>query len=696
MVVAGLVWLAPSAHAAVSFKVGQFTKATATGAQSVSTVGFQPKAIVFFWADNVTETFKTPGTIGVGFASGPTPTSSGAITYCSESTNTGGNSDTAVQVSTSTIVILRGNGNTTIGCGLVNGQADLTSMDSTGFTLNWTTANSSTSIIRYLALGGTDITNTAVGDFTMTSSTGLQSVSSLSFQPDILLLMSGNATTTNINHPQGRFALGFSTNVTSTQAGISIFGENNQTTADTVSLATTTDALAQYLNVGGPAAKDGVARINSLNSNGFTVNKPDATTSSTRVFYLAIQGGQHKVGNFSQATTTGLGAVTGVGFQPVGVLLTSNSASSATPFAQQNNATISLGAVGSTTASGSATSSFGQIAFTDVDADTTPDPDTLSTSTRVITLLTPVAGASPTQSAAATVNSFDADGFTMNWATTTKATRRVLYWAIGNAVANAAPTVANVILNNSSAITLTENTTTSISVTASSTDTDGFSDMVSATSTIYRSGVGSACTADNNNCYKIASSSCSFSGCSGNTCNLTCTASIYFFADPTDIGTFSGEDWRGSVTVTDASSETGSSSTVSGVELNTLLALNVTGAIGYGSISPGTDTDATNQTTTVTNTGNAAIDTQLSGSDMTSGAYTIGVANQIYATSSFTYSSCTVCTSLSTTPSAYELDLAKPTSTTPVSDDVMWGLLVPGGSGVATYGGTNTFTAVSD
>jgi len=48
------------------------------------------------------------------------------------------------------------------------------------------------------------------------------------------------------------------------------------------------------------------------------------------------------------------------------------------------------------------------------------------------------------------------------------------------------------------------------------TDENGYQDIISATSTIFRSGVGAACSVDANDCYPVASTSCAFSNCSGN------------------------------------------------------------------------------------------------------------------------------------------------------------------------------------
>jgi hypothetical protein len=265
---------------------------------------------------------------------------------------------------------------------------------------------------------------------------------------------------------------------------------------------------------------------------------------------------------------------------------------------------------------------------------------------------------------------------------------------------NSAPVVSALTLNGGSVITLTENATTSIAVVGTVTDADTFSNIAYATGTIYRSGVTStsSCVADDNNCYKIASTSCAFSSCSGNSCTVTCTMpNMRFFAEPTDSGTYSAQNWVAGISAYDASSATGFASTSSGVELNTLYALNVTGAITYGTVGSGDDTLSTNQTATITNTGNALIDNQLSGTDMAFEVNTILVSNQKYSTSTFTYSSCNspTCINLSTTPTAYDLNLPKPTSTTPVTTNTYWGLSVPAGKPPGSYTGTNTFTAIT-
>ncbi len=140
-----------------------------------------------------------------------------------------------------------------------------------------------------------------------------------------------------------------------------------------------------------------------------------------------------------------------------------------------------------------------------------------------------------------------------------------------------------------------------------------------------------------------------------------------------------------------------------GVELLTLYGLSVsTPTIDFGVLNVGDDTGATTTLSTVVNTGNAPIDIELSGTDLegpSGPAGAIGVGQQKVATSTFTYASCSVCQLLAgpSTPIDIEVDLPKPTSTsTPVTEDLFWGINVPINTAAESHSGTNTFIATSD
>ena len=206
---------------------------------------------------------------------------------------------------------------------------------------------------------------------------------------------------------------------------------------------------------------------------------------------------------------------------------------------------------------------------------------------------------------------------------------------LGQYTAPAVLNVSNVVLNGGSAIVLLPNTTTTISVVASTTGAN----LSYATGTISRSGVGFNCAADNLNCYQIPSSSCAFSGTSPVSSTVTCSADIYYFAQATDASSsFAAQNWLGQITLTDTTPTSTSSSTASGVELNTLLAINITtSSINYGSLNPLGNTGLANQTVSVQNAGNASSSIGVSGTAMTFGSNVIATSSQHYASSTFSF-----------------------------------------------------------
>jgi len=261
--------------------------------------------------------------------------------------------------------------------------------------------------------------------------------------------------------------------------------------------------------------------------------------------------------------------------------------------------------------------------------------------------------------------------------------------------AEAAPSVSSMLLNNGSNITLIENTSTTVSVTATIQDTNGWSNIAYATSVIYRSGATTACTADQNNCYRMASTSCALSSCTGNSCTVTCSANLQYFAESTDDASgFVMEDWRAHVTAVDYASMTGAATTTIGIELNSLYGIQVTNSINYGVLSAGANSESTNRVATSTNTGNIALDVSVSGQDMVSGIYSIGISNQKFATTTFTYLTCTNCVAASTTATTSDIALPKPTSTTAIATPLYWGILVPTTSPPLVFTGTTTFTSI--
>lgn len=275
--------------------------------------------------------------------------------------------------------------------------------------------------------------------------------------------------------------------------------------------------------------------------------------------------------------------------------------------------------------------------------------------------------------------------------------------------ANNSPNVSSITLNAGNDVTLNEGTFVYATTTITVSDADGCDDISNVTAKLYRTApatLGTTCTLDDNDCYTT------FNGCvattTGNTCGASpdtsgefdCSFRLWYVADPTDSGSFAGDVWTVAATTTDGIDTSTATNTGELIDVLTLIAHDITTAISYGTVSPGSNTGNTNQTVIVTNTGNAALDTQISGDDMctdypTCSGNTIPVGQQKYDLSDVVYSSLSF--TLSNTPTQRETILAKPTATTTAITDILyWGISVLGGSVPGTYNGENTFTPVAD
>lgn len=275
-------------------------------------------------------------------------------------------------------------------------------------------------------------------------------------------------------------------------------------------------------------------------------------------------------------------------------------------------------------------------------------------------------------------------------------------------VGNSAPVTSAATFNGGSNVTLTENTLVHATGTVTVSDSNGCSTITGVTAKFHiasSSSGGSTCTYDGNTCY----TSVCVATTTGNTCTgggdtsaqYDCGFAIWYNATPTDSGTWATSIWSFAATSTDGTASHVATNTAQTIEVTTLNALNVTASIAFGSVPANSDTGSTNQTTTVTVTGNNALDTQVSGDLMCTDYPTctggkLNPSQQEYSLNSFTYGAGTDLAA-TTSPATVETVLAKPTSTTsPVTDDILWGIGIPNGQTTGSYTGQNTFTAVTD
>lgn len=392
---------------AIEAKTGTINCPASTGNTGFTGVGFQPKAIIFYWTLQTADGTGADMALGIGTAASSSQENlifMGADDNVSTSDSSRSSSNAAciraLTPGTATVVM----------------AADLVSFDADGFTLNFTTVTSGVDI-HYLALGGDSITNAAAGTQTSPAATGNQAVTGLGFQPDfVLFIWSRHTADDGSTNGNALLGIGAATSSTARWAlqGRTTHSELNAETAKIqrtdhciVSLNTTADSI------------NGSADFVSMDSGGFTINWDDATSDSMRWHYICLKGGNYNVGTISQKTSTGNQGYTGVGFQPSGIFLASANKTSGTTVVVDNEVSI-----GSGTSSANRASAWGG----DNDNADPMECDSDSDTTKIIKLFS---AGTPTLNAAADLVSLDSDGFTLNWTTADATAREICYVAFG-------------------------------------------------------------------------------------------------------------------------------------------------------------------------------------------------------------------------------------------------------------------------
>ena len=274
-------------------------------------------------------------------------------------------------------------------------------------------------------------------------------------------------------------------------------------------------------------------------------------------------------------------------------------------------------------------------------------------------------------------------------------------------VNNVAPVVSSVTLNGGSAITLTESTTTAVSMTATVTDNNGCrnlgntaDEISSVKGYLYRSGITyTGCDtvgeANGNNCYPELT--CSAGTCTNGVTTYTCSASLQHYADPTVANTiFATDNWLDSIKATDDNSAAGTTQVTTGVEVNTTLGGDTTPTtIDFGTLQVGGENAPLDRTLTHNPTGNVGLDITVKANTATmctnystcTGGTPISISNIKYAlTSGISWSSGTT---LTTSAVEAEVNIPKQTSGTVPTKQTWWGIQIPSNILPGVYNGLN-------
>lgn len=262
---------------------GAITPRTTAGTQSVTGLSFQPKLVLFVSSIATSATTTT----SVGFGAAASPTARWALSYSAAAGQTMAASCLAscVQDTTKCITQLAAGGVTTN-----FEQVDLSSMNSDGFTLNWTTASATAHGIVYIAFGGA--ATFSCGSFTKQANTTQTSQAvnaGLSVAPAAYLLAASLATS----------------NTASTAGWIGSIGGTDGVRANSMCwenrAATVATNSRSYTDPGGtgnsvlrlrlvptsgsvPAATQIELDHTSMNADGFTVALTTNVTASAIVF----------------------------------------------------------------------------------------------------------------------------------------------------------------------------------------------------------------------------------------------------------------------------------------------------------------------------------------------------------------------------------------------------------------------------
>lgn len=403
------VFPVPRAQAAASTHVGVLAKRSGTGSQSVTGVGFQPKAVIFYWTRQTTNgtSAGTENYFGAGFTTGTTQERAVSVWSDQATILLSASSDAARRTSESSMILIQSTN------GAVVGAAELTSFDVDGFTLNWTTSNTSGYLVRYVAIGGSDIENVQAGTVSLNTSFGTQAVSGVGFRPDALMFLSGGTSTHGSDVSDGKFSLGFATEEDAVGYG-TLIEDNVLLTSSTCSQERTDAMLVLLADTCNNA--DARVSLESTESDGFTLSIDDAPSSAVDVFYLAVQGGSHQVGVFTSATTTGVQAIP-TEFEGHTLLLAGHNKTTSTSVTA--NAAITFGAATSS-AAGSIASNDWQGLLPDAEARTNS------------VLYTAIENTTPVLTREASLDGFASSEATLDWTTNNGTAVEMLFWLIGD------------------------------------------------------------------------------------------------------------------------------------------------------------------------------------------------------------------------------------------------------------------------
>lgn len=384
-------------------KAGTFQKSGTTGLQQVAHgLGETPQVLLLWNAGS--ETLDTPENHGLGLAFGMAVGSTSRA-CCLAHSALGENPSNTARRHTNAAVFTK-----LSVAGAVDNEADLDSLDSTNFTLDWVINSGDGDRLSYLVLAGLE--DASIVEFQRATALGNQAITGAGFAPDAVIVVTAHMLTPPSTTSTAMFSLGFGGGPT--ERGCVGFAS-----ADNVSPTNVACALRSDLIVAVPASSAAYlteADLVSLDADGCTLDW-DTILAGGQVscWALFLKGVRAKVGVETQKTSTGTKATTGVGSKPHALMLLGAMKTAAL----NDDQAFTLGA-----ASGADAQTV-QAVF-ELDNQAAASLSAQLSDGNIITHL----NATETILAEAALQSLDADGYTLNWTTADATAREFLFLAL--------------------------------------------------------------------------------------------------------------------------------------------------------------------------------------------------------------------------------------------------------------------------
>ena len=390
---------------------GEITTPTSDGDVGYTDCGFTPKLVLFYASPTMTGTgTAASAALCIGAADG---TSQYTFGYFDQDAQTTG-------------VVSYGRGNNYCCFGFCNAtgtnrEGVMKSFDENGFTITWSNTGTTQYKIRYIAFGGTDITNVKIASLAVPDSTDATGIEGVGFQPDALIF----ATASNSTSAFGDLSwyAGIPTTSYGFATSSSARGSLSRRSKDNVdpTIARRQQSASKAFVVTGDSAVGYDFDLVSMDADGFTIQCGTAPSSVRYGMYIAIKGGKWHVGSFNSPTSSGDQTISGLAVKPKALIC-----------ATWGLATGADNTAGGNISIGGGISSSSRFALWSGSTDNVGDSvsDRAYRTTKIIEIMSE---GTPTDVESADLKSLNNDGFTLTW-TADGTAREILYLVGGESV----------------------------------------------------------------------------------------------------------------------------------------------------------------------------------------------------------------------------------------------------------------------